>query len=296
MENVTELETATLRKVALRLMPLLTLGYFLASLDRVNVGFAALQMNDDVGLSAAAFSLGAGLFFVAYCFFAVPCNVMMVKVGARRWLSLVMVAWGVIPSGMALVQGPWSFYVLRFLLGIAEAGLFPGIIYFFTLWFPKTVRGRMVAILMMALPLSSVLGSPVSAALLLTDGILQLRGWYWLFIIEGLPAVALGLLALLILPHDVQSARWLTRELAEPDAAAVADVPQVPLWRQLFNKQVLLLTLVYYGGNRSDQRPVAVAAANDQEFPYVHHANRSAQRYSIRHRKRRDVLVWRPFG
>lgn len=160
MENVTELETATLRKVALRLMPSLTLGYFLASLDRVNVGFAALQMNDDIGLSAAAFGLGAGLFFVAYCFFSVPCNVMMVKVGARRWLSLVMVVWGVISSGMALVQGPWSFYVLRFLLGIAEAGFFPGVTYFFTLWFPKTVRGRMVAILMMALPLSSVLGSP----------------------------------------------------------------------------------------------------------------------------------------
>ncbi|CRL45611.1 Putative tartrate transporter [Sodalis glossinidius str. 'morsitans'] len=256
MENVNKLETTTLRKVALRLMPLLTLGYFMASLDRVNVGFAALQMNDDVGLSDAAFGLGAGLFFVAYCFFAVPCNVMMVKVGARRWLSLVMVAWGVVSSGMALVQGPWSFYILRFLLGIAEAGFFPGVIYFFTLWFPKTVRGRMVAVLMMALPLSSVLGSPLSAALLLTDGILHLRGWHWLFIIEGLPAVALGLLALLILPRDVQSARWLTaaqrdwltRELTEPDAAAVADVPQVPLWRQLFNKHVLLLTLVYMGG------------------------------------------------
>ncbi|MGL9724034.1 MFS transporter [Sodalis sp. (in: enterobacteria)] len=253
MDNVSELETTTLRKVALRLMPLLTLGYFLASLDRVNVGFAALQMNDDVGLSAAAFGLGAGLFFVAYCFFAVPCNVMMVKVGARRWLSLVMVAWGVISSAMALVQGPWSFYVLRFLLGIAEAGFFPGVIYFFTLWFPRTVRGRMVAILMMALPLSSVLGSPVSAALLLTDGVLQLRGWHWLFIIEGIPAVALGLLALLILPRDVQSARWLTapqrdwltRELREPEAAAL---PREPLWRQLFNKQVLLLTLVYMGG------------------------------------------------
>ncbi|MGL9773054.1 MAG: MFS transporter [Sodalis sp. (in: enterobacteria)] len=118
-----------------------------------------------------------------------------------------MVAWGVISSGMALVQGPWSFYILRFLLGIAEAEFLPGVIYFFTLWFPKTVRGRMVAVLMTALPLSSVLGSPVSAALLLTNGILHLRGWHWLFIIEGLPAVALGLLALLILQRDMQSAR-----------------------------------------------------------------------------------------
>lgn len=256
METVSQLEKTTLRKVALRLMPLLTLGYFLASLDRVNVGFAALQMNDDVGLSAAAFGLGAGLFFIAYCFFAVPCNVMMVKFGARRWLALVMVAWGVISGGMALVQGPWSFYVLRFLLGIAEAGFFPGVIYFFTLWFPKKVRGRMVAILMMALPLSSVLGSPVSASLLLTDGLLGLRGWHWLFIIEGIPAVVLGMLALPILPRDLQSARWLTapqrdwlaRELAEPAEPAAGAQPQASLFTQLFNKRVLLLTLVYMGG------------------------------------------------
>ena len=254
--QIHDLENTTIRKIAWRLMPLFTIGYFLASLDRVNVGFAALQMNDDVGLSAAAFGLGAGLFFVAYCLFAVPCNMLMVKIGATRWLSTVMISWGVLSACMAMVQGPISFYVLRFLLGIAEAGFFPGVIYYFTLCFPKKYRGRMVAILMMALPISSVLGSPVSAALLNVDGMLGLRGWHWLFIIEGIPAVVLGLLAITLLPSHISQAKWLSakqqawlsEELAGEQRTPSSYAIEGNLLRLLFHPRVLLLTLIYMGG------------------------------------------------
>ena len=255
MPDATPMESQVIRKLALRLMPFVTVGYFLASLDRVNVGFAALQMNKDIGLSSAAFGFGAGLFFVAYCLFAVPCNLLMVRIGARRWLSIVMIAWGVISALMALVTGPHSFYTLRFLLGIAEAGFFPGVIYYLTLWFPSHHRSRMVAILMMALPVSSVLGSPVSAALLLTDGWFGLRGWHWLFIIEGLPAILLGLGCALVLPRSIRDARflredqkiWLETEIARKPEEGIID-GSLSLWKILINKYVLLLTLVYIGG------------------------------------------------
>jgi MFS family permease len=255
MSDTATVEHQTIRKVAWRLMPFVTVGYFLASLDRVNVGFAALQMNQDLGLSAAAFGMGAGLFFVSYCLFAVPCNVMMVRVGARRWLSVVMVSWGVLASCTALASGPWSFYGVRFLLGIAEAGFFPGVIYYFTLWFPADRRSRMVAILMIALPISSVLGSPVSAALLLTDGWFGLRGWHWLFIIEGLPAALLGLSCALVLPRSISAARfltpaqkqWLETEVARKPKDSVINAA-MSFWQVLCNRYVLLLTLIYIGG------------------------------------------------
>lgn len=250
------IEHSTMRKNIWRLMPLFTLGYFLASLDRVNVGFAALQMNSDIGLSSAAYGMGAGLFFFSYCIFAVPCNILMAKIGATRWLSFVMITWGVLAACMSMAQGPVSFYTLRFLLGIAEAGYFPGVIYYFTLCFPKKYRGRMVAILMMALPVSSVLGSPLSAALLNFDGLMQLHGWHWLFIIEGLPAVALGIAAMLMLPRDPTQARWLNSQesdwlhntLAVEQASAPQMKNRLSLLRLLFNARVLLLSLIYLGG------------------------------------------------
>jgi MFS transporter, ACS family, tartrate transporter len=251
----TGIEASTIRKVSWRLLPFLTVGYFLASLDRVNVGFAALQMRADIGLSAAAFGFGAGLFFVSYCVFAVPCNMMMVRIGARRWLSFVLISWGIVSTCMAFVTGPNSFYALRFLLGIAEAGFFPGVIYYFTLWFPATHRSRVVAILMMALPVSSVLGSPVSAALLLTDGFLGLRGWHWLFIVEGLPAVLMGVACGVVLPRSIRTARflqpaeqdWLEAQVALPTHGG-AMRSDLSFWKVLFNKYVLLLTLIYIGG------------------------------------------------
>jgi MFS family permease len=255
MPETTLMERQVIRKLAIRLMPFVTVGYFLASLDRVNVGFAALQMNKDIGLSSAAFGFGAGLFFVAYCLFAVPCNMMMVRIGARRWLSLVMIAWGLISASMVFVSGPNSFYALRFLLGIAEAGFFPGVIYFLTLWFPAHHRSRMVAILMMALPVSSVLGSPLSASLLLTDGWLGMRGWHWLFVIEGLPAVLMGIGCALVLPRSIPAARfldagektWLEAEIAgKMQESTIAG--SLSFWQVMGNKYVLLLTLVYIGG------------------------------------------------
>ena len=255
MPELVPTERQVIRKLAIRLMPFVTAGYFLASLDRVNVGFAALQMNKDIGLSSAAFGFGAGLFFVAYCLFAVPCNLMMVRIGARRWLSFVMIAWGLISASMVFTTGPYSFYALRFLLGIAEAGFFPGVIYFLTLWFPTHHRSRMVAILMMALPVSSVLGSPLSASLLLTDGWLGVRGWHWLFIIEGLPAVLMGIGCALVLPRSIRTARfldsgekaWLEREIANtPQPGSIGG--SLSFWQVMSNKYVLLLTLIYIGG------------------------------------------------
>jgi len=248
-------ERSAMRKIIWRLMPLFTVGYFLASLDRVNVGFAALQMNGDIGLSAAAYGLGAGLFFFSYCLFAVPCNIMMTKLGATRWLSAVMIAWGILAAGMSLAQGPVSFYILRFLLGVAEAGFFPGVIYYFTLCFPKNYRGRMVAILMMALPVSSVLGSPLSAALMNFDGFFNLRGWHWLFIIEGVPAAMLGILVRVVLPSRPAEARWLSQEEKDWLRKAMAqEQRESPVVRRgggilsvLFNPGVLLLTLIYLG-------------------------------------------------
>ena len=253
-EDSAAIERSAMSKLAWRLMPFLTVGYFLASLDRVNVGFAALQMNQDLGLSAAAFGMGAGLFFVSYCLFAVPCNVMMVRVGARRWLSVVMLAWGVLASLTSLVQNQWSFYGVRFLLGIAEAGFFPGVIYYFTLWFPAQRRSRVVAILMIALPISSVLGSPLSAALLLTDGWFGLRGWHWLFIVEGFPAALMGLCLSLVLPASIRTARFLTEAEKRWLETEVAREPKdttikagLSFWQVLCNPYVLALTLVYVG-------------------------------------------------
>lgn len=244
-----------IRKVAWRIVPFVTVGYFLASLDRVNVGFAALQMNADIGLNPEAFGFGAGLFFVAYCLFAVPGNLLMERIGARRWLSIVMISWGLVSGAMAFVQGPMSFNALRFLLGIAEAGFFPGVIYYFTLWFPSAYRSRMVAILMMALPVSSVLGSPMSAALLMMDSILGLRGWHWLFILEGLPAIAMGICASLVLPSDIARASflgenekaWLKTTLSSAPAEGTIS-SKISFWKVLVNRHVLLLTLIYIGG------------------------------------------------
>ncbi|MEO8115067.1 MAG: MFS transporter, partial [Phenylobacterium sp.] len=155
-------ETQVLRKIALRLVPFMGLLYFTAYLDRVNVGFAALTMNHDVGLSAAAYGLGAGIFFIGYFLFEIPSNLILERVGARRWIARIMVTWGLISAAMCLVQGPISFYVLRFLLGVAEAGFFPGMILYLTYWFPWEQRGRIIAMFMLAIPLSSVIGAPIS--------------------------------------------------------------------------------------------------------------------------------------
>jgi MFS transporter, ACS family, tartrate transporter len=204
-------EVRVLRKAALRLVPFLGLLYFTAYLDRVNVGFAALTMNADVGLSASAYGLGAGIFFIGYFLFEVPSNLILEKVGARRWIARIMVTWGLLSAAMALVQGPVSFYVVRFLLGVAEAGFFPGIILYLTYWFPWAQRAKIVGAFMMAIPLSSVIGAPISTALLGTS-ILGLKGWQTMFLLEGLPSIILGVVVFFTLADRPAVAKWLTPE------------------------------------------------------------------------------------
>ena len=201
---------AVVRKAAWRLIPLLGVLYFFAFLDRVNVGFAALTMNVDLGLSWAVFGLGAGIFFVGYVAFEVPSNVLLERFGARIWIARIMLSWGVLSASMAFIQGPTSFYVVRFLLGVAEAGFFPGIIYYLTCWFPSQDRARIIALFMIALPLSSVIGAPLSTWLL---GIQSagLQGWQWMFLCEAVPTIVLGCVVLRFLPDRPSDVAWLTK-------------------------------------------------------------------------------------
>ncbi len=195
------LECNTLRVVSRRLIPFLFILYVVCFLDRVNVGFAALGMNRDVGLSPAVYGFGAGIFFIGYSLFEVPSNLILARIGARRWIARIMITWGLISAGMMFVRGPLSFYVLRFLLGVAEAGFFPGIIFYLSEWFPARVRARTIAPFMTAIPISGVIGGPLSGMLLGLSGRLGLAGWQWLFLLEGVPAIGLGIAVLGYLPN-----------------------------------------------------------------------------------------------
>jgi|tagenome__1003787_1003787.scaffolds.fasta_scaffold20965801_2 ACS family tartrate transporter-like MFS transporter len=250
------LEKSTMRQVSLRLVPFLMLCYFTAFVDRVNAGFAALQMNKDVGLSSSVFGLGGGIFFIAYFLFEVPSNLALEKVGARVWIARIMITWGLISAAMALVVGPYSFYALRFLLGAAEAGFFPGVILYLTYWFPARYRAVIVAIFMVAIPASSFIGSPISAALLGLEGLAGLHGWQWMFILEGLPAVLLGIVTLGVLRNGPQEVRWLTAEQQawlstrlNAERATARHVQHMSLWRVMWNKYVLAAALVYAGSS-----------------------------------------------
>lgn len=208
----TALEKRTMSKVSWRIIPFIMILYFVAFLDRVNIGFAAIHMNEDIGLDPAIFGLGAGLFFIGYFLFEVPSNLALEKFGARLWIARVMVTWGLISGAMAFVQGPHSFYILRFLLGVAEAGFFPGIILYLSYWFPAKNRAVVTAFFMAAAPISVALGSPVSGALLEMDGLFGMHGWQWMFLIEAVPAVVLGLVLLAYLDNGVKSAKWLAQD------------------------------------------------------------------------------------
>jgi len=201
---------ATLRRVGARLLPLLLGLYFVAYIDRVNVGIAALQMNADLNFGDATFGFGAGIFFLGYALFEVPSNMILARVGARRWLARIAITWGLLTCAMLAVRTPTQFYVARFALGVAEAGLFPGIIYYLSHWFPESHRARALSIFMIASPLSQVIGGPVGGALLSLQGAAGLAGWQWLFLIEGLPAIALGGIALYWLDDIPAEANWLT--------------------------------------------------------------------------------------
>ena len=196
-------------KARRRLIPFLFLLYIVAYLDRINVGFAALQMNQALGFSATVYSFGAGIFFLSYGLFEVPSNVMLARIGARRWIARIMISWGIVSSAMMFVRGPVGFYTLRFLLGAAEAGFFPGMIFYLTRWFPARERARAIATFMTAVLAAGVVGSPISGALLSLHGF-GLAGWQWLFVLEGLPAVVLGFVVLRTLPERPTEARWLS--------------------------------------------------------------------------------------
>ena len=209
------IEIQTLAKVTRRLIPFLLLCYVVAWLDRVNVGFAALQMNEDLGFSAAVYGFGAGVFFAGYALCEIPSNLIQAKVGARRWIARIMVTWGIISVAMMFVRDTASFYTLRFLLGVAEAGFLPGIIYYLSDWYPAAQRAKAVGWFMAAIPLSIVIGGPLAGLLLELDGIGGLRGWQWLFLVEGLPAIVLGFVVLAYLTDRPQDAHWLSAEEKE---------------------------------------------------------------------------------
>jgi ACS family tartrate transporter-like MFS transporter len=248
------LEQGSIRKVTWRLIPFLMLLYFVAFLDRINVGFAALTMNKDVGLTSQMFGLGAGIFFLGYFAFEVPSTVILHKVGARFWIGRVMITWGLVSIAMAFIRGPISFYVLRFLLGLAEAGFFPGIILYLSYWFPANHRSTVTAMFMAAAPIAGFIGSPVSGALMELDGLAGLRGWQWLFILEGFPALVLGFMAFRFLTDRPADAAWLAPDERDwlssairQEQTCIKDPSSRSLWRALADWKVLALSLAYFG-------------------------------------------------
>lgn len=199
-------------KISRRLVPFLMLLYLVAFLDRVNVGFAALTMNRDLHIDASLFGLAAGMFFLGYFLFELPSNLILLRVGARRWIMVLMIAWGVVSVATAFVPGSTMYIVLRFLLGLAEAGFYPGVILYLTFWLPPSVRTSVMAIFVTAIPLSNLIGAPVSARILELDQAFGLRGWQWLFVMEGSPAILLGAMVYFLLPDSPEHVRWLTPE------------------------------------------------------------------------------------
>jgi D-galactonate transporter len=252
--TVDTLETRTVAKVSRRLVPFLIICYFVAYLDRVNVGFAALTMNKDLNISATAFGFGAGIFFFSYFIFEVPSNLALERFGARRWIARIMFTWGILSGMMALIGGETGFYIVRVLLGAAEAGFFPGIIFYLTLWFPGTYRGRIVGYFMAAIPLSSVLGAPISGLILGLDRLSGLAGWQWLFILEAAPAVILSVVVWVYLTDSPADAHWLAPEerrwlvdrlAAERRQREAAE--HISVTKALVDWRVLALAVVYFG-------------------------------------------------
>lgn len=250
-----DIEAATIRRIGWRFMPVLLLAYLAAYIDRVNVGFAALTANKQLGLSPAQFGFGAGLFFFGYCAAQVPSNLMMLRVGARRWFARILISMGILAAGMMLVVGPRSFYAVRLALGIAEAGFLPGVIYYLRCWFPQAYRANFMAIFLLAIPLSSMLGSPISGALLGLDGWLGLHGWQWMYLFEGVPCIIFGLLILVTLGETPATADWLTAEqkswlqsrLASEAAARVVSRDEPPWWKLVIDVRVLCYGAAFFG-------------------------------------------------
>lgn len=249
MSEPTREGAAALARVTRRLIPFLFLLYILNFLDRVNVGFAALEMNRDLGFGPAVYGFGAGVFFLGYCLFEVPSNLVLYRTGARLWIARIMVTWGLAASAMMLVHAPWSFYLLRFLLGVAEAGFFPGIIFYLTSWYPARERARAYAWFLAAIPVCGVIGGPISGALLGLDGRLGLAGWQWLFLLEGLPSVLVGFAVLWLLPNRPREARWLApAEQAWLEAELAAERAAHPTHHGASLRQALGHPMVWWLG------------------------------------------------
>jgi ACS family tartrate transporter-like MFS transporter len=249
-----DIERSTIRAVSFRILPFLILSYFLCVLDRVNVSFAATTMNADLGFTPLMYAWGAGIFFIGYFILEVPSNIALHSFGARRWISRIMVTWGLISSATALVSGPSSFYTLRFLLGVAEAGFFPGIILYLTYWYPAKYRARGMSAFFLGVPLSAVLGGPICGLLLEMNNVLGLKGWQWLFIVEGIPSSILGVVAFFYLTDRPADAKWLAPEQkrwleAELDSElrASESVDVMTLRQALTSSKVLLLSVIYFG-------------------------------------------------
>ncbi|WP_017346007.1 MFS transporter [Pantoea sp. A4] len=253
---VSELEQTTMRRVIWRILPFLVVSYLVSIIDRGNIGMAALQMNEDLGLSKAAFGFASSLYFVAYFLFEVPSNLAMQKVGARLWIPRIMISWGIISMCMALVESSTSLYVLRFLLGAAEAGFFPGVVLYLTWWIPARYRARIIASFMVAIPLANFIGSPLSGLILTLDGALGLRGWHLLFILEGLPAVLLGITAYFVLSNRPHEARWLKpdqkawlEQTLQAEREQQKKIAPISTWQLLKHKHIWLMALIYSGAS-----------------------------------------------
>jgi ACS family tartrate transporter-like MFS transporter len=244
---------ATMRQVTVRIVPFLLGCYFISFLDRVNVSFAALQMNKDLGLTPAVYGFGAGLFFLTYCVFEIPSNLLLYRFGASRWIARIMLTWGLCAAGMAFITGPTSFYAMRLLLGAAEAGFFPGVLFFLTLWFPSAYRGRVMGFFMAGVAISGLIGAPLSGLLLSLDGFAGLRGWQWLFILEGVPAILLAPACLIYLQDKPADARWLAAPQRDWLTATLDGEQRAREAKQkhsviqaLISPRVLLLAAMYF--------------------------------------------------
>ena len=259
--TIPDVETRVVRKLRVRILPFVMLLYFVSFLDRVNVGFAAFSMSQALGLNASMFGFGSGIFFIGYILFQVPSNLILLRLGARVWIARVVIAWGLVSIASAFVVGPYSFYALRFFLGLAESGFFPGTLLYISLWFPARHRAAAIAFFMAAAPLSTAIGSPISGALMELPKFWGLMNWQWLYIIEALPAVLLGLITFKVLTDKPEQARWLDEderawlvqtleaERAESSRHSGSRVAKSEVLAALSDPRVLALALVYSGGS-----------------------------------------------
>jgi D-galactonate transporter len=248
------IETRTMAKVSRRLIPFVIVCYFVAYLDRVNLSFAALEMNKDLKFTATVYGIGAGAFFISYFLLETPSNLILLRMGARRWIARIMFTWGILSGAMAFIWNDTSFYIVRFLFGAAEAGFFPGILFYLTLYFPAAYRARMVSMYMVAIPVSAVIGAPLSTSILYMDGVLGLKGWQWVFISEAIPALILSVVTWFYMTESPAVAGWLDQDerdwLVKRQAAEVRQIEAahaMSIWQVIRDPKVLALGLAGYG-------------------------------------------------